>query len=657
MPTIDYTEVGLEGLVKYGAEDIGEAYYDGERLWPFKSDLLYSGGIDGESYPLADLGAYSIEGPAIANDSVFSVLGEKELPLSLGPERVINSTFTNSTGWILGSGWSISGGTAQCIDPTSQTDFNQLSVFELGKYYFIELNVTSVFSTTSNAPGLGGFDGIFYTANKIKTFQFIAGKTTATLLRLRAAASTGTYRITKISVKEILTNLPARQTSIAARPRLGSAPVTYRNLLERTEEMDQTSVWSYIGATVSANVINSPAGDLSADKLIETTDTSQHVLLQIQILPVNTSYALSVYAKEGERRYIALGSNTLNNNAAYVAFDLRDGVAGLPYGPLAGSITSYSIESLPDGWMRCRVVLGSGTGNISPRFVVGLVTSITPTAISGLSPQSYAGDGVSGVYLWGAQLEEGLGVTAYQKVGASSFLVTEEGVPNYPFIRFDLFDDILRIILDTAVSGDVVASGRQGTVITPVSFASGTQFDLGPTTHTNGEVGLLRAIGDVVGWMIFNKTLSIAERGRLMRYLKRRGAKGLLEEGATELITNGTFDSNLTGWTTTASVSPASVVWSNGVALFQTDGVAAAQMRRNFTLVLQRIYRVSYTGNVIMRIGTSENGTQYGTLTTGGSALFRAASPNFWISCLSTVNGSFADNISIKEVRPEEDWP
>jgi hypothetical protein len=53
---------------------------------------------------------------------------------------------------------------------------------------------------------------------------------------------------------------------------------------------------------------------------------------------------------------------------------------------------------------------------------------------------AYLGDGTSGIYIWGAQLELGSTATAYQKV-VSQYEVTEAGVQSASYLFFDGVDD------------------------------------------------------------------------------------------------------------------------------------------------------------------------------------------------------------------------
>jgi hypothetical protein len=63
-------------------------------------------------------------------------------------------------------------------------------------------------------------------------------------------------------------------------------------------------------------------------------------------------------------------------------------------------------------------------------------------ASTGTGVSSYAGDGTSGILVWGAQLETGSTATAYQRV-TDQYNVTEAGVSSVSYLFFDGVNDSL----------------------------------------------------------------------------------------------------------------------------------------------------------------------------------------------------------------------
>ena len=131
-------------------------------------------------------------------------------------------------------------------------------------------------------------------------------------------------------------------------------------------------------------------------------------------------------------------------------------------------------------------------------------------------------------------------------------------------------------------------------------------------------------------------------------------------DGGSELIVNGTFDSNVTSWPASSS---GTVTWSNGTAITGAVGTDdRGGMSQTFTTVNGRNYTLSFS--VISRTSTKwevyRQGTGPGTIIEGtdlGShkITFTAASNStelaFYAKQAGTSDGTVAwDNISVKEV-------
>ena len=159
------------------------------------------------------------------------------------------------------------------------------------------------------------------------------------------------------------------------------------NLLVRSEEFDNAA-WGKFRATVDANVGSAPSGTLTADKLVENTDNNTH-LLESAVSFTAVQHSFSVFAKAGERSWLRL---IAIDGAAY--FDLSNGAVG----SVSAGTVSLSAQAPVDaggGWFRCTVI-----------FTPPAASNVIQVRLaSGNNVQSYLGDGTSGVFLWGAQLE------------------------------------------------------------------------------------------------------------------------------------------------------------------------------------------------------------------------------------------------------------
>jgi hypothetical protein len=405
----------------------------------FDPTTLFTGTDTGWVYDLSDMSTLFQDAagttPVTAVGQPVGLQLDKSKGLVLGPELVTNGGFDTDTFWTKGTGVTISGGVASVTSLAAFSDFlrNETATYTAGTFYEVSVDITAY--TSGSIGFLWPAATSFFSG--VGTYKFTVAATDSRI-RLRTG-DTFTGTIDNISVKELPGNHRTQSTALN-RPTYARHPLGgIRNLLTRTEEFND-AVWTKLGGTVSANAGNAPDGTTTADKLIETASTTFH-----GIRPANPAagliYTYQVSLKEAERRYAVLsfGGNNTPVSGGGIFVDLRTGDVMSSAG---AKLMSHAVVSQGNGWWRYSISVDMTDIAEIPAAFVFLVDNSTHTIGNTYGSKSYAGDGSSGILLWGAQLELGSTATAYQRVG-STFDVTEAGVPDLYYLSYDGINDSL----------------------------------------------------------------------------------------------------------------------------------------------------------------------------------------------------------------------
>lgn len=168
------------------------------------------------------------------------------------------------------------------------------------------------------------------------------------------------------------------------------------NMLLQSESF--ASPWSFIGSSVDSSLVAPPSGAGTVKKLKESATTGSHAAFQAMSFLLGVTYCFSVYAKAGERKRILISGQATAFSVNWAVFDLETGlVAGV-------SGCAARIERLQGGFFRCSWV-ATAAATTTATVYTHLVTQADVT--------QYAGDGVSGAYVWGAQCETASRASSY----------------------------------------------------------------------------------------------------------------------------------------------------------------------------------------------------------------------------------------------------
>lgn len=167
------------------------------------------------------------------------------------------------------------------------------------------------------------------------------------------------------------------------------------------------SGWATIRASVQTNAALSPDGTMNADKLVENTDAgvSHFILLGFSKAAAALDYTYSIMLKAGERSKmaIALRDDTFSGAVSGI-IDLVAGTIGAPFVTGSGTPISNHITPMGDGWFLVDLIM---TTNTATTIRAELFLA------DGGGNLDYNGDGTSGAFMFGGQLEQSRYRTGY----------------------------------------------------------------------------------------------------------------------------------------------------------------------------------------------------------------------------------------------------
>lgn len=226
-----------------------------------------------------------------------------------------------------------------------------------------------------------------------------------------ARSTTGT----RVNASGLIETIAANQPRFDFDPTTASAlgillEEARTNLLLYSEQFDN-AVWSANNCSITPNSRNSPYGTATADLVVPNTSNALHDISQNPTLANSTSYTFSLFALHAGYDWIII---EFYDGVAfrYASIDVNTGALG----PVDAALT-VPAPYLVNGMWRFSVT-GTTASTGTPRFTIFIQNSSTAAA--------YAGDGTSGIYLWGAQLEQGSFATSYMPTASATFTRTAD---------------------------------------------------------------------------------------------------------------------------------------------------------------------------------------------------------------------------------------
>lgn len=321
----------------------------------------------------------------------------------------------------------------------------------------VDANLTSINAETVD-------NSTAYNLRPSLDVDLVGSKTVSPLMGF-SRASTATY----YDVNGVL------RTAGVNEPRFNHDPVTGElkglliedsrtNLLTYSEQFDN-SVWIKntilpFGSGSTSDIQIAPDGTLTSDKIVpDTSPGNSHWIYTTKSATQSISYVFSVFVKASGFNYVKLlHADTMGNGYAF--FNLIDGLVGTTVN------CSASILNVGNNWYRCSVIRTTTANNVW--------SYISPAngSTNAVGDSNYSGDGTSGIYIWGAQLEAGSTPTSY--IPTTSTPVTRAAdtlTINKSSNWFNSVNGTLALSHD-ALSGQPVISEGTNTLVT--SLGSGT---------------------------------------------------------------------------------------------------------------------------------------------------------------------------------------
>ena len=314
--------------------------------------------------------------------------------------NIFNGSITNISVKEVGQNWTFNNGAtltdlgAKITHTPIAGIIEQSNILLVGKQYKLTYEITESIA--------GSLKLVFATDDSMNTGVGVHTKyfesTGSNLSIARTDGISNDVTITNISVVEVIdaTNIPRIDYSTGEGILLLEPQST--NLVTYSEDFSDATFtyWQRTRLSLGSTSVLSPSGNLDASKITEDTSNSDHYLRSLTSnLTTGQKYVYSIFVKANGRSAVQLKLN--GQVSSEVIFDLSNGSINLQN----SGVESASINEFEDNWFR---ISASWTYSVGFPELDLINSSFSAT---------YLGDGASGVFVYGAQLEEQPYATSY----------------------------------------------------------------------------------------------------------------------------------------------------------------------------------------------------------------------------------------------------
>tara|TARA_B110001454_G_scaffold16145_1_gene14509 strand:- start:2838 stop:5024 length:2187 start_codon:yes stop_codon:yes gene_type:complete len=185
--------------------------------------------------------------------------------------------------------------------------------------------------------------------------------------------------------------------------------------MAKYSETFTNAIWVKSNLTAATGIVTSPMATLTGNTLTESSDgttlTVHEVTQSAVTLTASVKNVVSFFVKPNGRSKLKINfSRSASTSWSYSAtYDLINNTA---VGTGASTVTA-TINKHSNGWSRIELSGPNGSGSATG--------TVTLQLLDDNGNSSYVGDGVSGIYIWGAQFESGGAATSYiQNAGTTT---------------------------------------------------------------------------------------------------------------------------------------------------------------------------------------------------------------------------------------------